>query len=429
MRKLIVFENSICEIEQADMPMVNALLEMSKKIKESLGLPYQPIQLDSKNKIRIERIIGNISLNEVNLIVLPKVLISHESDAESVSMLKAFYLRTIKSAGDRLNSTIYFSKNSIVDDQKLLLEVLAQYYYESLARAVKLSTISTYESIEQKKLTVKGRILVRKQLSEPIADAKIWCRYKKISTDNAYNALLTWACKFFVSSIKDVAMKKKLITLVQDIGSQSEELSYQLVSNLRLPRQYAIYKDGFLIAQNLYLRHSGKRENDLGNHMSGYVISTERAFERIVEAFCKKSATILGCEHRAQAKTQLAKSSLGKEYDYYVIPDDLFYTKDNRLVVDAKYKLICYEGTQNKPIREDFYQMISSCIAQKTMEAVLVYPKVSGVVPISWKVTEKINGGNYIIWSAFIDMFGTDESILNDMMNLLKATSFFGVIA
>lgn len=428
MRKFVVYENSSCLLDRVDMETINTLLDMSQQIKENLGLPYQPIRFDSGSQIFVERIIGNISQNDVNLVILPKVLDKNHSDeTERLDTVKSFLLRTLKCIGDKINSTVFFTKSNLVDDQGVFIEVLARYFYEALFKAIKLGTITTYETVEKKTSAVKGRILVHKQLSEPMCDPKIWCRYKKISNDNSYNQLLLWACKYFVSAVHDLQLKKQLNALVQEFDVTEDELTIQVVSGLHLPRQFGMYKESFSIAQNLFLRHSGKKENGLGNHVCGYVISTERAFESIVECYCKKAATLLGYAHRAQATTQLAKASVGKEYDYYIIPDDLVFTKEKRLVVDAKYKLLKHDTSRNKPLREDFYQMISSCIAQNAYEAVLVYPKTTGYIPISWKVIEKLNGKNYIIRSAFVDIFGTDESVLQDMTKILMNTAFHGV--
>ena len=199
--------------------------------------------------------------------------------------------------------------------------------------------------------------------------------------------------------------------------------------NLRLPRQYSIYQDCFIIAKNLFLRHSGKKEKISGNRLCGYVVSTERAFECIVESYCRSAAISLGYAHRAQATTPLARAASGSELDYSIIPDDLVFTKDKKLIVDAKYKLLKNDGRLNKPSRDDFYQMISSCIAQNAYEAVLVYPFSEGSRSNTWRIIEKVNGHNYIIRSAFVDVFGAEKALEDDMKKLILKTSFYEVNA
>ena len=135
----------------------------------------------------------------------------------------------------------------------------------------------------------------------------------------------------------------------------------------------------------------------------------------------------MGYAHRAQVVTRLAKSSLRRELDYYIIPDDLVFTNEKRLVVDAKYKLLRREGSVNKPGREDFYQMISSCIAQNAFESVLVYPKAIGSQASSWDVVHQINGETFTVRSAFVDIFGTDAEITEELANAIINTNFHGV--
>ncbi len=429
MHKYIAYENAFLDLGQADVSTFGSLLQMSQEIKESLGLPYQPIRIEADSKVYIERVVGNISHGDVNLVILPKVsnYSSEDETPQAQEIIKGFMLRTLRCVGDRLDSTIFFTKSNLVDDQGLFLEVLAKYYLESLTKARRLMSVATYRSYESRVSSVKGRVLVHKQLSEPMTDAKIWCRYKRISEDNAINALLIWACRFLAESVEDLVLRKKLMLLMQEFDSVSVELTYQTVSSLSLPRQFNSYKECFSIAKNLFLGRIGKKEIGGGNRVCGYVISTERAFERIVEAYCGRAANRLGYAHRAQVVTRLAKSSLRRELDYYIIPDDLVFTNEKRLVVDAKYKLLRREGSVNKPGREDFYQMISSCIAQNAFESVLVYPKAIGSQASSWDVVHQINGETFTVRSAFVDIFGTDAEITEELANAIINTNFHGV--
>lgn len=241
-----------------------------------------------------------------------------------------------------------------------------------------------------------------------------------MSGDNMINALLIWACRFLAGTVDDLMLRKKLLLLTQEFGNVSAELSYQAVSALTLPRQFNVYKECFAIAKSLYLGKKSKKEVSGKKRICGYVISTERAFERIVEKYCSKAANSLGYSHKAQGKCLLANSVSYGGHDFYVKPDDLVFTDKNKLIVDAKYKLF----DKGKPKREDFYQMVCSCIALEASEAVLIYPKIKGAKPDSWKVAKTINGKNHIIRSAFIDIFASDEVISDEMDKALEKALF-----
>ena len=428
MHKYVAYENTFLDLGAADLATLDSILRISQEIKKNLGLSYSPIHIEADSKVYIERIVGNISHGDVNLIILPKVPAAPNSAEKTAhEIIRDFMLRTLRCVGTRLDSTVYFTKSSLVDDQGLFLETIAKYYIETLTKAVRITAVATYQTYEAKVPSVKGRIMVHKQLSEPITDAKIWCRYKRMSEDNAINALLVWACQYLSESVKDLFLRKKLLLLIQDFGPVHQKLSYQIVSSLELPRQFTAFRESFLIAKNLYLSKSRKKETVGSNHVCGYIISTERAFERIVETHCGEAARRLGYAHRAQAEKQLAESTTSGNKDFYVIPDDLVFTSEKKLVIDAKYKLLKQDHGTGKPGRDDFYQMISSCIAHNAFESVLIYPKDSGSQANSWSLTQQINGENYIIHSAFVDIFGSDKDITEELINTIKATKFHGV--
>ena len=51
MHKYIAYENAFLDLGQADVSTFDSLLQMSQEIKESLGLPYQPIRIEADSKV------------------------------------------------------------------------------------------------------------------------------------------------------------------------------------------------------------------------------------------------------------------------------------------------------------------------------------------------------------------------------------------
>ena len=152
----------------------------------------------------------------------------------------------------------------------------------------------------------------------------------------------------------------------------------------------------------------------------------ERSFENIVSYYSRIAAHRCGLSHKPQASKQLAAAPEGTYLAYEVRPDDLITKGSNNLVVDAKYKVLSLQDkTSRKPSRDDFYQMISSCIAYECHEAVLIYPETVNFPYLSWKTDKTVNGFQITVKSEAINISVDDESLINKIEEIIMNTDFF----
>lgn len=433
MRRIVIIENMDYVLDIEDIDYISTLVDMSEQIKSALGLRTQPLQLLGDNRIKATSIIGNISLNNINLIILPKFNTNINDDPLLIkSWIHRLYYRVLKCSQDNLESTIYFSKNQVIDDDLVFTDVIAEYYIKILSDALKKSHIITYEEHIDKLNFIRGKILVQKQLSQPIKDSKTWCKYKKISRNNIFNQLLGWACHYLYNSTSNVYTRKKLFNLIKEFPTSFDMLSKQLVKNMKLPRNFNAYGDCIQLARNLYLANSGVKEKPLakGNRISGYVINMEKAFENIVSHFSKIASIDLGLIHKKQQPELLAINQGNPKLNYNVRPDDIIVYNNDKLIFDAKYKIISDElENKNKPNRDDVYQMISSCIAYNSWEAILIYPKYDQAFTEEWEVAQNINGKSIIFRACTIDINTTDFELISAIRSIIENTEFYrGVI-
>lgn len=424
MNKIAVYENSYVKIDDSTKDLFGDLIGIGYQIKNELGLMYSPVQSVSADKIYIGNIVGNLTLNTTNLVIYPKYM---GDFGDTKGVMKKLFSRTLKCATKGLGSTVFFYRNNAINEQNDFFDMLAKYFLDITQQAVKKSKICLYEERIEKVRTIKGRILVQKQLSGPIANEKTWCKFKRLSDNNIYNQLLGWCCRYLSRMASSFDIKRKLLMLSREYQQQTDMLNPHDVKLLKVPRQFSEYDESIAMAKSLYLDSCSKKEKlDKGNRVCGYAINMERSFENIVCYYLRIAAHRCGFRHKPQASKQLAAAPEGAYLAYEVRPDNLITKGSNDLIVDAKYKALSLQGkTSRKPSHDDFYQMISSCIAYECHEAVLIYPETVNFPYLSWKTDKTVNGFQITVKSEAINISVDDESLINRMEEIIMNTDFY----
>lgn len=424
MNDYIAQENSYLNIAGLDHETINDLITIGTQIKENLGLMTSPIQFVSGSRVYIGSIIGNLSINQTRLIITPKIA---SDTALGMREVKILYDRTLRCSIGNMVSTIYFAKNSVTDDNDIFSDILANFFITSLTSALRGSKILQYEERTEKTSVIKGRILVGKQLSQPAIDEKTWCKYKRMSDNNIYNQLLFWACRYLSESVHNFDLKRRLLVLSKEFVQSTSLLSVFSVKNIRMTRQFAEYIEVLALAKDLYLGVNGKKENGVtGNQICGYAINMERAFENIVCTYAQKASVKLGVVHKGQASIRFATTNGAYDYEYDIRPDDLISCNQNYLVMDAKYKVLSSDNKyKRKPVQEDFYQMISSCIAYNSSEAVLVYPLSSNFPTQAWETVQTVNGKKIVVRTVGIDILGEESAIVQTLETAIRESYIY----
>ena len=423
-------ENQNLEMTEEQKAFLHELFAISADIKQKLGMRSMPIQMVDDNTTRFEGIVANIKYGNIHLVVKPKisqVARTHYTDDE---LMRILYLRTIKTCKSDLKSVIYYTNMSADDDaDNSFIDCVAQYFLEKFEYARQRMPSVTYVKHEEKRSTIKGKILLQRELMSPKTDGKTWCKYKVLNEDNKYNALLKWCCDYLTKNVEMKSIKRRLLDASDSLGAQNFSLSKSNVKIMKLPRNFDAYRECFLIAHNMFLyRNQDMSFQKTSRKPCGYVIKMEKAFENIVCFYTNRYASNNGLLHRSQADEILAKTpDNDTNFEVHVIPDDLLIDNDKKLIVDAKYKRL---EVWKKPEREDFYQMIAHCLAYSTGEAVLIYPGLyeSDNDMKTWVVTHKVNGHELSIYAGKIDVFSDDTAIVNQIDTIIKETHFGGAL-
>ncbi|MDO4313307.1 MAG: hypothetical protein Q4C52_09490 [Eubacteriales bacterium] len=424
--KFEFIENENKKITTEQMTFLEDLILISDEIQKGLGLRVSPMQI-SGNTVRFNGIAANIRLNDTKLIVKPKVTGADRPGMSLDGMMATLYLRILRTCKSHLNSVIYFTSMSAESvTENTFVDCMAQYYLDKLFASVRKLPIAVYDQCEEKRSAIKGKILIQKELKSPIRDGRIWCRHKVMSCDNVYNALLKWCCKYFAENVSSRSLQYKLRQMADTLKGDLETLSADAVRRMRLPRNFDAYREPFSIAREIYLYHDQNTKLRTGNgNVCGYVINMERAFENILCYYMERFSVKKQLLHVAQADRILAKADgRGADKDIHIRPDDLLIKGESKLVLDAKYKQM---EKGDKPAREDLYQMIASCMAHGTYEALLMYPCGETCEDV-WTVANPVDENYYKIYIDKIDIFADDQTIIEQISRAVYRSRFAEVM-
>jgi len=420
MSKFEFIENETTQLTDEQKEALTDLIDISDQIKRSIGLRFSPMQINGST-IRFNGIAANVKYKDIELIVRPKVINNAISSKEQ---MRTLYLRILKTSRANLNSVVYFtSMSSAIMDDETFIDCIAEYFYEKLAYVMKKLPIVVYYQKEEKRISIKGKVLIQKELKTPLKDGKTWCRYKYLSKDNQYNALLKWCCSYFSARVSSRSLKRKLNKLIEDLEGDIALLTKEIVKTSRLPRNYDIYKDPYKVAKDIFLYSKATTTFRQSNDICGYVINMETAFQNIVCYYTNRVSIEKKLFHVPQADILLASSDRDDDLDYHIRPDDLLVKGENKLILDAKYKNI---SVGEKPSREDFYQMLASCVAHNTHEAMLIYPQgdTNGYTGGNWKIVNPLNGEHCKIYAEGIDIFSDDQTIITQLNDVIMKSDF-----
>lgn len=399
------------------------IFDIGRKIKKELGLRKNPFTITDET-FRVDSIAGSISLGNIHINIWPKIFRVNGIEERNNEVLKKLYRRVFETCGKSLNKTIYISKYKSINELDCdFIHAISEEFAEELENAIKHIKITSYKTKIEKKQSIRGKILVQKELKNPILEPKTWCRYKELSEDNNSNRLLLWCCKYLMVIVSDFKLRNRLSRLIQQFSNVNvKSLDLNFVNRLIVPRQYNIYSKCLHIARNLFLNNYNHKEvNSQEGNMFGYIINMEKAFENIVGFYVESGARKLGLEYRGQYEKQLADSSTGGKYS--VRPDDVVISSKGTLIIDAKYKLQIISENINKPkpSREDFYQMIATCIAYNTYNAILIYPEIpnSSGCEHSWEVENSTNDKKITIMSRQIDIISQKDTLESRLVEIL----------
>ena len=231
----------------------------------------------------------------------------------------------------------------------------------ALEQAGRREPVRLYHTKEELSPVLRGRLLIAKQLRSSLTNPHLLsCEIDRLDSDNPINRLLHWATDQLLGVVSD----GKVRTYLSHRKSKLPEVSTTrspFPFRTALPRQFSDYETALELTLAL-ARAEGPHPESAAAHGGGFVVGTERMFERFVEqslaAVSLTSAwTVL--PQYSEVFAQPKQGNFGREY--FSKPDNVIKSGSATvLVIDAKYKRFedaTEEHVGSRPTNADLYQV------------------------------------------------------------------------
>ena len=387
----------------SDSDTLKALGRLNSRLRTNLGQELSVTAKDGRSKVAYG-LAGFVRLGTKKVYVIPKCFSSTAADVERRRAWQEGIPRFLKFCSSLSGRSIYVSGPGIFSASNTLLSWWATYYSNVLWRALHSFPYLRYESKVTTLPYVRGQFSWPGQIQEwGRGGHRIVCAFRSYQVDNALNRLLSWAASYFIGVAQSADVRTRLsdcIGLLEGVEHiRPERIAVDMI---RLPASMAVYREPLGVARALYFSlYPTLRPGDLP--AAGFLIDMASAFEAFVDRLvfhAAREAAKRGEHWQFQSQTQqrlavaLARSS--SHTDYYTRPDNLLkrvLAQDsftNCVVIDAKYK-----GTSaaplkyRRPVREDLYQILASCIAHRCLRGIIVSPTtIAGEVgsTVQWEI-------------------------------------------
>ena len=360
----------------------------NKRLMRSLGLREWPLRLvehEDGPMLGTVGVAGTLRIGSRELDIAPK----HVFDIESSTWRQGLIAIMERIAKKRVD----FSASNRLD---LGHGTFADYFAFSFAIALDHATrqepIRLYAARRELTPVLRGRLLIGEQMRSTLtAPHLLACEVDRLDTDNPINQLLVWAGQHLLSVATDGRVRRLLshqLDKIRDVTITQPSLPLRST----LPRQFAHYSPAVDLATALARARGPHSEASVGIG-AGFLVGTERMFERFVEQSLATVAQHAAWDVLAQQREPFAQPVIGNNGStFFSKPDNVIRVNGNtRLVVDSKYKRFedaTDETVGSRPTNADLYQLAAAAVAHGCTRALLIYPRLNSTTskdsPIRW---------------------------------------------
>lgn len=384
--------------------------EKGLKLKKALALRELPISLQVGSdgpEIAAGGSIGSVRLRGLELRIAPKFI---PRDAVHGGWEAAIMAMIGRAA--RRRWTVHRSMRmgpgvvSFVDH-------VAFAYADALEDGLRGDAVRAWRTREIRSLTLRGRLLVSRQLRALATPHVLHCEVDQLDADNHVNELLHWAAKRFAEIARAAATRWRLQSAAQRLPSTRQLPRVPAIVPPFLQPQYAHWQEAVDLA-SLLARGQGQRPGEGAEQGYSLLVNSSTLFEDFLERSLEKCLPDhLGREWSTKPQEQrcFATPLDAGCRSYYTRPDFVVYREKQRaLLVDAKYKLLAdaERNAQKRPTNSDLYQLAASLVAHDCSRGLLLYPRVAGDHDLgdgrmrSWKV--RFSGRELIISAVALEL-------------------------
>ncbi|MFZ2631590.1 MAG: McrC family protein [Desulfosalsimonadaceae bacterium] len=355
--------------------------------------------------VRANSYVGVIMVPGLTVEILPKIDIPDKETTWGI----APYASRIR-ARDNLLYMLSLTRNVPVEERDLanlrfqkmpLLEVVIRIYIERLLAELRRGLDHDYIRCEENLTCLKGKILLNSHIRQNAAHReRAFVGYDDFIADTWLNRIIKWTCLKLLALTSHAGNQKRLreaIVLLDEIRyCEIEENDFAKVHLTRNNERYRIILD---FGRMVLLRQS-PAVGIGGEQTFSLLFPMEKLFEEFIASFLYRHAAhfefkrsmihqqsknrrlhLLRCkiENRNKGRFQLKPD---------IIIDDI--KEGARLILDTKWKFLKtdVEDRKNGVQQIDMYQLYAYATRYRTIDNILLFPRVPGVTEKSYCLEE-----------------------------------------
>ena len=332
------------------------------------------------DKLEARHFVGSIKYKDFQLDIYPKYLASAEEDNGTQQLLKMLaYTQKLD------------IKNSQADSKCVsgdFLEVIIWYYAFSLLEGLKKHIPHHYRIREDNLNSIRGRIDFIHNIRYNFANkTKVFCKYDEFTEDNLLNRTLYFVSHLlyrWTNSPETKQIFRSIFAIYADI--QLTAVTLNETRGIRLSKnQQEFFSTPLKLAQ-LFLEHS--TVNLYANTLQNIAVlfDMNRLFEEFVAEKLKEELDKDKVESQVGQRLidKFEPEHSGIETKKYIRTDILIKHRNNKIIIDTKYK------DASKISSSDIYQMLAyaqmhdtkgptkNLTKDTTKDLFLIYPEVCG---------------------------------------------------
>ena len=322
-------------------------------------------------RVQIGPHVGAVSLNELQILVLPKLPI------EKLARLIAYAFRLSDLA-------MAHSTTALKLDDFGMVDLLAWSLLRAVERVIRAGLLPEYVSETAELASPKGRIDMRALASRP-PGVTARCRFEVLTLDHPLNRTLADGLRWTSGLVHDRRLKLDLRRAADRALGHAEPAP---LTSLRLRRAVAAldrrsshYRPAMELLTLLFHGHESGPHLETGRHaIGGFFLDMNVLFERFLTRYLQEHAPagieVVGQQARAEVFTYLENPSGWRQPQ---IRPDLIFKRDGEivLVADVKYR----NRHEHPPSTAELYQLTAYGLSfemRSTRRVVIFHPLGAG---------------------------------------------------
>lgn len=390
---------------------------VEKKYKHCIKLEY--------DSIKLMNFIGVIKINDCLIEVMPKMFKTSNQEINKELIYRNLYYML-----DKANKVKY--RNVVTEEfNKAHVSILDYYiniFLQELNDKIRPNLYHTYENTIENRRSIKGKIVVTKNLKKNLYNlSKNICKYDEFTENNLVNQILKFTTKKMLKVtkwIKNKKLCKEILNRMIDIEDihVTNDTFYKIKHDKNLYYLEKILSMAQNFVNNLFTTFENKNKQDI------FIFNFDMNFlfqEYIAKLLEENKSYILG--ENMEVLTQKGKQYL--VYDQGVgklrlIPDVIIEENKNpKIIIDTKYKIISQGNSQSEITRNDLFQMYAYMGKYHVEKAILLYPEQTNSYKRKYQIDKDKKDEIFVCTvNLKVDLLTEEDQVIEQLKQIILMT-------